>query len=97
MYKRQLDNTVDANGHASAHSDQVAGLKLGRGNAYLGVADDLLRLVGYVEQRVDELVFAHGAGVVLEQLAHVEQKHRLTRGVDITLDERNADSRSRCV
>ena len=89
-----LDNTVDANGHASAHGDQVAGLKLGRSNAYLGVANDLLRLVGHIEQRVDELVFAHGAGVVLEQLAHVEQKHRLARGVDITLDERNADGRS---
>ena len=36
-----------------------------------------LRLVGHIEQRVDELVFAHGAGVVLEQLAHVEQEHRL--------------------
>ena len=53
-----------------------------------------MRLVGHIEQRVDELVFAHGAGVVLEQLAHVEQEHRLARGVDITLDERNADSRS---
>lgn len=70
------------------------GSKLGRGNAYLGVADNLLRLVGHIEQRVDELVFAHGAGVVLEQLAHVEQEHRLARGVDITLDERNADGRS---
>ena len=89
-----LDNTVDANGHAGAHGDQIAGFKLGGGNAYLGVADDLLRLVGHVEQRVDELVFAHGAGVVLEQLAHVEQEHRLARGVDITLDERDADGRS---
>ena len=89
-----LDNTVDANGHAGAHGDQIAGLELGRGNAYLGVADDLLRLVGHIEQRIDEFVFAHGAGVVLEQLAHVEQKHRLARGVDITLDERNADGRS---
>ena len=53
-----------------------------------------MRLVGYIEQRVDELVFAHGAGVVLEQLAHVEQEHCLARGVDITLDERNADGRS---
>ena len=70
------------------------GCKLGRGNAYLGVADNLLRLVGHIEQRVDELVFTHGAGVVLEQLAHVEQEHRLARGVDITLDERNADGRS---
>ena len=89
-----LDNTVDANGHASAHGDQIAGLKLGGGNAYLGVADDLLRLVGHIEQRVDELIFAHGACVVLEQFAHVEQEHRLARGVDITLDERNADGRS---
>ena len=89
-----LDNTVDADGHASAHGDQIAGLELGRSNAYLGIADDLLRLVGYIEQRVDELVFAHGAGVVLEQLAHVEQEHCLARGVDITLDERNADGRS---
>ena len=89
-----LDNTVDADGHAGAHGDQVAGLELGGGNAYLGVADDLLRLVGHIEQRVDELVFAHGAGVVLEQLAHVEQEHCLARGVDITLDERNADGRS---
>ena len=89
-----LDNTVDADGHAGAHGDQIAGLKLGRGNAYLGVADNLLRLVGHIEQRVDELVFTHGAGVVLEQLAHVEQEHRLARGVDITLDERNADGRS---
>ena len=88
------DNTVDADGHAGAHGDQIAGLKLGRGNAYLGVADNLLRLVGHIEQRVDELVFTHGAGVVLEQLAHVEQEHRLARGVDITLDERNADGRS---
>ena len=53
-----------------------------------------MRLIGHIEQRVDELVFAHGAGVVLEQLAHVEQEHRLARGVDITLDERNADGRS---
>ena len=68
-------------------------LKLGRGNAYLGVADDLLRLVGHIEQRVDELVFAHGAGVVLEQFAHIKQEHRLPRGVDITFDERNADGR----
>lgn len=89
-----LDNTVDANGHASAHGDQIAGLELGRGNAYLGVADNLLHLVGHIEQRVDELVFAHGASVVLEQLAHVEQEHCLARGVDITLDERNADGRS---
>ena len=89
-----LDNTVDANGHASAHGHQVAGLKLGGGNAYLGVTDHLLRLVGHVEQRVDELVFAHGAGVVLEQLAHVEQEHRLARGVDVAFDERNADGRS---
>ena len=89
-----LDHAVDADGHAGAHGDQVAGFKLGGGNAYLGVADDLLRLVGHIEQRVDELVFAHGAGVVLEQLAHVEQEHRLARGVDITFDERNADGRS---
>ena len=89
-----LDHAVDADGHAGAHGDQIAGLKLGRGNAYLSVADDLLRLVGHIEQRVDELVFAHGAGVVLEQLAHVEQEHCLARGVDITLDERNADGRS---
>ena len=89
-----LDNTVDADGHASAHGDQIAGLKLGGGNAYLGVADDLLRLVGHIEQRVDELVFAHGAGVVLEQLAHVEQEHRLACGVDITFDERDTDGRS---
>ena len=89
-----LDHAVDADGHAGAHGDQIAGLELGGGNAYLGVADDFLRLVGHVEQRVDELVFAHGAGVVLEQLAHVEQEHRLARGVDITLDERNADGRS---
>ena len=61
-----LDNTVDANGHAGADGDQVAGLKLGGGNAHLGVADHFLRLVGHIEQRVDELVFAHGAGVVLE-------------------------------
>ena len=67
-----LDHAIDADGHAGAHGDQIAGLELGRGNAYLGVADDLLRLVGHIEQRVDELVFAHGAGVVLEQLAHVE-------------------------
>ena len=53
-----------------------------------------MRLIGHVEQRVDELVFAHGAGVVLEQLAHVEQEHRLACGVDITFDERNADGRS---
>ena len=89
-----LDNTVDADGHASAHSNQIAGLKLGGSNAYLGVADDLLRLVGHIEQRVDEFVLTHGSGVVLEQLAHVEQEHRLARGVDITLDERNADGRS---
>ena len=89
-----LDHAVDADGHAGANGDQVAGLKLGRGNAYLGVADDLLRLVGHIKQRVDELVFAHGACVVLEQLAHVEQEHCLARGVDITFDERNADGRS---
>ena len=89
-----LDHAVDADRHAGAHGDQIAGLKLGRSNAYLGIADDLLRPVGHIEQRVDELVFAHGAGVVLEQLAHVEQEHRLARGVDITLDERNADGRS---
>ena len=89
-----LDNTVDADGHASTHGDQIAGLKLGRGNTYLGVTDHFLCLIGHVEQRVDELVFAHGAGVVLEQLAHVEQEHRLARGVDITFDERNANGRS---
>ena len=89
-----LDNAVDANGHAGTHGDQIAGLELGRGNAYLGIADDLLCLIGHVEQRVDKLVFAHGAGVVLEQLAHFEQEHRLARGVDITFDERNADGRS---
>ena len=89
-----LDNTVDANGHASAHGDQIAGLKLGGGNAHLGVTDHFLRLIGHVEQRVDELVFAHGAGVVLEQLAHVEQEHRLARGIDIALDKRDTDSRS---
>ena len=89
-----LDHAVDTDRHAGAHGDQIAGLKLGRGNAYLGVTDDLLRLVGHIEQRVDELVFAHGAGVVLEQLAHVEQEHCLARGVDIALDERNADGRS---
>ncbi len=72
-----LDNAVDANGHAGTHGDQIAGLELGRGNAYLGIADDLLCLIGHVEQRVDKLVFAHGAGVVLEQLAHFEQEHRL--------------------
>ena len=88
-----LDYAVDADGHAGAHGDQVAGLKLGGSNAYLGVADHLLRLVGYIEQRVDELVFAHGARVVLEQLAHVEQEHRLARGVDVALDERDADGR----
>ena len=88
-----LDDAVNADGHAGAHGHQVTGLKLGRGNAYLGVADDLLRLVGHIEQRVDELVFAHGAGVVLEQFAHVEQEHCLARGVDITFDERNADGR----
>ena len=33
----------------SAHGDQIAGLKLGRGNAYLGVTDHFLRLIGYVE------------------------------------------------
>ena len=89
-----LDHAVNADGHAGAHGNQIAGLKLGGSNAYLGVADDLLRLVGHIEQRVDEFVLAHGAGVVLEQLAHVEQEHRLARGVDITLDERNADGRS---
>ena len=89
-----LDNTVDANGHAGAHGHQVAGLKLGGGNAHLGVVDHFLCLIRHVEQRVDELVFAHGAGVVLEQLAHIEQEHRLARGVDITFDERNADGRS---
>ena len=89
-----LDHAVNADGHAGAHGYQVAGLKLGGGNAHLGVTDHFLRLVGHIEQRVDELVFAHGAGVVLEQLAHVEQKHCLARGVDITLDERNADGRS---
>ena len=67
-----LDHAVDADGHAGAHGDQVAGLELGSGDAYLGVADHLLRLVGHVEQRVNELVFAHGTRVVLEQLAHVE-------------------------
>lgn len=41
-----LDNTVDADGHAGAHGDQVAGLELGGGNAYLGVADDLCALSG---------------------------------------------------
>ena len=89
-----FDHTVNADGHAGAHGDQVAGLKLGGGNAHLSVADDLLRLVGHIEQRVDELIFAHSARVVLEQLAHVEQEHCLTRGVDITFDERNADGRS---
>ena len=89
-----LDHAVDTDRHAGAHGDQIAGFKLGGGNAYLGVADDLLRLVGHIEQRVDEFVFAHGAGVVLEQLTHVEQEHRLARGVDITFDERNADGRS---
>lgn len=53
-----------------------------------------MRLIGHIEQRVDELVFAHGAGVVLEQLAHVEQEHRLARGVDITFDKRDTDGRS---
>ena len=61
-----LDNTVDADGHTSAYGDQIAGLELGGGNTYLGVADHLLCLIGHVEQRVDELVFAHGARVVLE-------------------------------
>ena len=89
-----FDHAVNADGHAGAHGYQIAGLKLGRGNAHLGVTDDLLRLVGHIEHRVDELVFAHGAGVVLEQLAHVEQEHRLACGVDITFDERNADGRS---
>ena len=89
-----LDNTVDADGHTSAYGDQIAGLELGGGNTYLGVADHLLCLIGHVEQRVDELVFAHGAGVVLEQFAHVEQEHCLARGVDITLDERDTDGRS---
>lgn len=41
-----LDNTVDADGHAGAHGDQIAGLELGGGNAYLGVADDLCALSG---------------------------------------------------
>ena len=67
-----LDHAVDADGHAGANGDQVAGLKLGGGNAHLGVTDHFLCLIGHVEQRVDELVFAHGARVVLEQLAHVE-------------------------
>ena len=89
-----LNHTVNADGHAGAHGYQVAGLKLGGGNAHLGVADDLLRLVGHIEQRVDELVFAHGAGVVLEQLAHIEQEHRLPRGIDITFDKRDTDGRS---
>ena len=88
-----LDHAVDADGHAGAHGDQIAGLKLGSGDAYLGVADHLLRLVGHVEQRIDELVFAHGACVVLEQLTHVEQEHRLARGVDVALDERDANGR----
>ena len=88
-----LDYAVDADGHAGAHGDQVAGFKLGGGNAHLGVADHLLRLVGHIEQRVNELVFAHGARVVLEQLTHVEQEHRLARGVDVALDERDADGR----
>ena len=89
-----LDNTVDANGHASAHGDQIAGLKLGGGNAHLGVADHFLCLIRHVEQRVDELVFAHGACVVLEQFAHIEQEHRLARGIDITFDKRDTDGRS---
>lgn len=89
-----LDHAVDTDRHAGAHGDQIAGFKLGGGNTYLCVADDLLRLVGHIEQRVDELVFAHGAGVVLEQLAHVEQEHRLARGVDVAFDKRDADGRS---
>ena len=44
-----LDHAVDADGHAGANGDQVAGLKLGGGNTHLGVADHFLRLVGYVE------------------------------------------------
>ena len=89
-----LDHAIDADGHAGTHGDQVAGLKLGGGNAYLGVADHLLRFVGHIEQRVNELVFAHGAGVVLEQLTHIEQEHRLPRGIDVAFDKRDTDSRS---
>lgn len=89
-----LDHAVNADGHAGAHGHQVAGLKLGSGNTHLGVANHFLCLIGHIEQRVDELVFAHGARVVLEQFAHVEQEHCLARGVDITLDERDTDGRS---
>ena len=45
-----FDNAVDADGHAGAHGNQVAGLKVGSGNAHFGIADYLLRLVGHVEQ-----------------------------------------------
>ena len=48
-----LDHAVDTDGHAGAHGYQVAGLKLGGGNAYLGVTDHFLCLIGHVEQRVD--------------------------------------------
>ena len=86
-----LDHAIDGDGHAGANGHEVTGLKLRRRNAHLGVADDLLRPVRHVKQGVDELVFAHGTRVVLEQLADVQQEHRLPGRVDVALHERDAN------
>ena len=43
------------------------------------------------KQGVDELVFAHGTRVILEQLADVQQEHRLSRRVDVAFHERDAN------
>ena len=89
-----LDHAVDANRHAGAHGHQIARYKLGGGHGGFGVALDLLRLVGHIQKRIDELVFAHGARVVFQKLAHVQQEHGLGGGVEVALHEGNADGRS---
>ena len=84
---------IDADRHAGANGDKVAGRKLAGMNRHLFPVHDFLGSLGQIEQRAYQLVLRASARVLLHSLAHVEQQHGLACSTRVATHEGKADSR----
>ena len=89
----RFDDTIDDDGHARPHGDEVALAKVGNAHLHLDIALDELRRVSDVHESINERALRTGLGVFLHRFAELEQEHGLTGGFRVELRERQSDGR----
>ena len=88
-----LHHAVDAYGHAGAHRHHVADTQRRSRHGPFAVALHQLHRLGCGQERVHQLAFGAGAGVVFERFPQIQKEHGGPCRLGVALGEGHADGR----